>query len=428
MARPTLEVPVVGKVQGAVDIPGSKSYTNRAIMCACLADGRSVLRNASSCEDTRLLTDALGEIAFTISEARERKELIVEGLNGEIPARRANLDLGNAGTSIRFLMSFLALSHGDFVLDGDERMRQRPVDDLIVALNHLGCRALSVQNNGCPPVVIVASGLRGGRVEVSGDRSSQFVSSLLLAAPYASAPLDIAVRGKMVSRPYIQMTLQTMAAFGVEVEEAVGKDEVVYRVRSGQGYRAATYKVEPDASGATYFWALAAITGGTVSTPGFQKESLQADIRFLELLAQMGAQVKWRDGGVVVTGGELKGIDADLGDLPDAVPTLAVTALFAKGPTTIRGVPHLRIKESDRIASLRKELEKLGASVEEREDGLEVRPGTFRGATIETYNDHRIAMSFAIAGAARGGVRVEGPSCVEKSFPDFFDRLMALRS
>lgn len=427
MAKPTLEVPVVGRVQATVEIPGSKSYTNRAIVCACLADGRSVLRNASSCEDTRLLIDALGEIAFTISEAPDRKELIVEGLNGEIPARRANLDLGNAGTSIRFLMSFLALSHGDFVLDGDERMRQRPVDDLLVALNHLGCRALSVRNNGCPPVVIVGSGLRGGRVEVSGDRSSQFVSSLLLAAPYASGPIELAVRGKMVSRPYIQMTLQTMAAFGVRAEEAAGRDEVVYHVPGGQAYRASTYAVEPDASGATYFWALAAITGGRVFTPGFSKESLQADIRFLDFLSKMGAQVEWRDGGVEVVGGDLNGIDADLGDLPDAVPTLAVTALFAKGTTTIRGVPHLRIKESDRIAALRKELEKLGAAVEEREDGLEIRPGTFRGATIETYSDHRIAMSFAIAGAARGGVRVEDPACVRKSFPDFFDRLMAVR-
>lgn len=428
MARPALEVPVVGKVQASVDIPGSKSYTNRAIMCACLADGRSILKNASLCEDTRLLTDALGEVAFTISEARERKELIIEGLNGEIPARRANLGLGNAGTSIRFLMSFLALSHGDFVLDGDERMRQRPVDDLLVALNHLGCRALSVHNNGCPPVVIVGSGLTGGRVDISGERSSQFASSLLLAAPYASADLDIGVRGKLVSRPYIQMTRQTMAAFGVETQEVVGAEEVVYRVKSGKGYRATEYAVEPDASGATYFWALAAITGGRIFTPGFAKGSLQADIRFLELLQRMGAKVAWRDGGVEVAGGPLTGIDADLGDLPDAVPTLAVTALFAKGATSIRGVPHLRIKESDRIASLRKELEKLGASVEEREDGLEIRPGTLRGGTIETYNDHRIAMSFAIAGAARGGVRVEGPGCVEKSFPDFFDRLMTLRS
>lgn len=427
MARPTLEVPVVGRVQATVDVPGSKSYTNRAIVCACLADGRSVLRNASNCEDTRLLIDALGEIAFTITEAPDRKELIVEGLNGEIPARRANLDLGNAGTSLRFLMSFLALSHGDFVIDGNERMRERPVDDLIVALNHLGCRALAVRNNGCPPVVIVGNGLRGGRVEVSGDRSSQFASSLLLAAPYASGPLDIAIRGKMVSRPYIQMTLQTMAAFGVGVDELGGKDEVVYRVRSGQGYRATTYAVEPDASGATYFWALAAITGGRVFTPGFPKEGLQADLGFLDLLARMGARVAWRDGGVEVTGGELNGIDADMADLPDAVPTLAVTALFAKGTTTIRGVPHLRIKESDRIAALRRELEKLGASVEEREDGLEIRPGPFRGATIQTYNDHRIAMSFAIAGAARGGVQVEGPGCVEKSFPDFFDRLLALK-
>jgi 3-phosphoshikimate 1-carboxyvinyltransferase len=355
--------------------------------------------------------------------------LRVRGCGGRIPAGSAELYVANSGTSVRFLTALVALGHGTFRLHGTPRMHERPIADLLDALTALGVEARSEKANGCPPVMVRADGLQLTRVAIRSDVSSQFLSALLLAAPCSSGqdgqPAHIEVVGPMVSMPYVEMTLAVMRAFGATpVGTSEGRS---FQVPRG-GYRAAEYEIEPDASAASYFWAAAAITQGRVRVGGLNKSSLQGDVAFCGCLAQMGCQVSNEPDGITVQGRPLQGIDVDMNAISDTVQTLAVVALFARGSTNIRGVAHIRHKETDRIAALAAELRKLGAEVEERPDGLRITPRPLHAATIETYDDHRMAMSLALAGLKVPGVVINNPECTAKTYPQFFDDFERLRA
>ncbi len=425
----TLEIkPVVGPIRGRVKPPGSKSITNRALVCAALADGDSTLTGALDSEDTRVMIESLGRLGTPIDRRDNGTTLIIRGTAGRIPALEADLFCANSGTTIRFLTAIATLGHGSFRLDGVERMRERPIGDLLDALNQLGAHAISENENNCPPVAVHANGLPGGRATVRGDISSQFLSGVLLASPFALAQVELAVAGKLVSVPYVNMTRRVMESFGAEYLNATA-DYNEIQVSNRRPYRGRGYIIEPDASAASYFFAAAAITGGSVRVDGLGLDSLQGDVAFAECLKQMGAEVDYGDDGdteITVSGGKLRGIDVDMNAISDTVPTLAVVALFAEGETTIRNVAHVRQKETDRIAAVATELRKLGAVVEQRGDGLTIRPANLQPANIETYNDHRMAMSFAVAGLRIPGVRIENPKCVDKTYPAFFDDLSAL--
>jgi 3-phosphoshikimate 1-carboxyvinyltransferase len=332
------------------------------------------------------------------------------------------LYVSNSGTTIRFLTALVALGNGDYHLEGVARMHERPIGDLANALRQLGADVQCESPDRCPPVRVRAAGLRGGRVTVRGDISSQFLSGLLMAAPYAADAVEILVDGPLVSQPYVRMTTEVMRAFGVDVERRTPSEFYI----GGQKYAARDYSVEPDASAASYFWAAAAITGGRVAVEGLSKDSLQGDVAFCECLADMGCRVQYQDDEITVLGGPLQGVEVDMNAISDTAQTLAVVALFANGPTTIHGVGHIRHKESDRIGDMARELRKLGAEVDELPDGLRIVPGPPRSAELETYNDHRMAMSLALAGLRTNGVVILNPQCTSKTYPGFFSDLAAV--
>jgi 3-phosphoshikimate 1-carboxyvinyltransferase len=418
------EIVTVSKpVRGTIRPPGSKSITNRALVCAALADGTSTLTGALDSEDTRVMMDALRTLGITVESHHPGKTLIVRGTGGEIPVLEAELFCANSGTTLRFLTALVTLGHGSFQLDGVQRMRQRPVNDLLNALNQLGARAATENDNGCPPVIVHANGLPGGTSTIRGDVSSQFLSGLLMAAPAAKSAVELAIEGTLISQPYVLMTLAVMRAFGVEVQTTSSLDRFTI---APQSYRPTEYAIEPDASAASYFWATAAVTGGEVTVEGLSGDSLQGDVAFVDCLEQMGCEVRRETNAITVAGRPLHGIDIDMNAISDTVQTLSVVALFAEGPTKIRNVGHIRHKETDRISAVAAELRKLGATVDERDDGLKIQPGDLHGATINTYNDHRMAMSFALAGLRIPDVRISNPRCVEKTYPDFFRDLDAL--
>jgi len=425
----SLEIQIADRpISARVRPPGSKSITNRALVCAALADGTSTLTGALDSEDTRMMIDGLGQLGIEIERRGAKPQagedtLIVHGTHGRIPALEADLFCANSGTTMRFLTALATLGHGAFRLDGVPRMRERPIGELLGALNQLGAHAASENGDGCPPVVVHANGLPGGTATVRGDISSQFLSGLLMAAPCASAPVELQIAGPLVSQPYVRMTLAVMRSFGVDVE--ANERLELFRISSPTPYHARVFAIEPDASAASYFWAAAAVTGGNVTVEGLSADSLQGDVAFVDCLAQMGCEVRRDADTISVVGRPLRGIDVDMNAISDTVQTLAVVALFADGATTIRNVAHIRHKETDRIAALATELRKLGADVLERDDGLTIRPGRLQGATIDTYNDHRMAMSFAIAGLRIAGLRISNPACVEKTYPAFFDDLIA---
>ena len=323
---------------------------------------------------------------------------------------------------MRLLTAVACLAQGDCILTGSDRMHRRPIGELLAGLRPLGGIVESLKNNGCPPVRIHGKGLKGGRTLVDASRSSQFVSAILLAAPYASNPVEIGVQG-LVSRPYVDVTLDGMSRFGAV---AGWLDEENLRVEVPGPYRPGNYDVEGDCSSASYFWAAAAITGGKITTLNIVHNSNQGDLAFLELLSQMGCRVEWHDHGVTVLGGRLRGIEVDMRHMPDMVPTLAVTAAFAEGTTVIRNVGHLRIKESDRLQAVAEGLQRLGVQVNEGRDSLTIRGGSPVGALIDPHDDHRIAMSFAIAGLVTRGVYIKDETCVDKSFPEFWERFEEL--
>ncbi len=415
-------VPLTAAPDASVAIPGSKSLTNRALIIAALAEGRSRISNALFSDDTVVMVEALRALGFDVDVNPQALEIVVRGRGGTIPADSADLFVGAAGTAARFLTALVALGGGRYALDGIARMRERPIQDLIDALGTLGADAIAT--NGAPPVVVNARGLRGGRAVVRGEISSQFLSALLMAAPYASADVELIVEGRLVGAPYVEMTLAVMQAFGIGVERA-GAHRFI--VRSGQRYRARDYAIEPDASSAAYFFAAAAVTGGRVGVPGLSGQSLQGDARFVDLLEGMGCVIERNAHRLSVRGtGSLRPPDIDLSEMSDQTMTVAAIAPFADGPTRIRGVAHIRHQESDRIAATATELRRLGQEVEERSDGLVISPRPVRPAVVQTYGDHRIAMAFAVTGLRAPGIAIADPGCVTKTFPDFFERLEGL--
>jgi 3-phosphoshikimate 1-carboxyvinyltransferase len=413
--------------RAVVRVPGSKSLTNRALIVAAMADGKSTLEGALDSEDTRVMVRALQDLGVTVRHDPEAAVIEIEGCGGRFPNLEANLSVANSGTSLRFLTAMLATGRGTYHLDGTPRMRQRPVSDLLTALNGLGAGARSDHETGCPPVTIEASGLHGGYSFVRGDVSSQFLSGLLMALPYARDTTTVEVQGVLVSLPYVAMTLSVMEAFGVKI----GNREFRRFDVDPAGYRGREYAIEPDASAASYFFALAALTGGTVAVEGLGTSSLQGDLAFVDILEHMGCTVAREPDRTTVTGGPLRAADVDMNAVSDTVMTQAVVALFAEGVSRIRNVGHIRHKETDRIAALATELRKLGARVDELPDGLVIDPPTLdmlRPARIATYDDHRMAMSFALAGLKIPGVVIEDPGCVAKTYPGFWDDLASLGS
>ena len=412
-----LEIVPAPSLRGEAAIPGSKSYTNRALLVAALARGSSVLKRPLHSDDTHYMLQALRKLGIEAAENDDGSAFRLEGCGGSFPNRQAELAVGNSGTTARFLTAALCAGEGKFRLDGTERMRERPIQDLIDGLTQLGCRVVSEKANGCPPLMVEANGIRGGVCRVPGTRSSQFFSALLMAAPYAAADVTVEVVGDLVSKPYVEMTLQVMRDFGARVEN---HEYASFRVPAGQPYSGRDYVIEPDATNATYYWAAAAIGGGPIKVTGLSSGSAQGDVGFVEVLREMGCEVQHQEDGIEVRGGPLAGGEFDFGDMPDAALTLAVVALFAEGPTTIRNIGNLRIKETDRIAALAAEIEKLGGGATQGDDFLTVTPGRLRGASIETYDDHRMAMSFALAGARVPNVIILDPGCVAKTYPDYF--------
>jgi 3-phosphoshikimate 1-carboxyvinyltransferase len=413
--------PVAGPLDARLRPPGSKSITNRALVCAALAEGDSELRGALDSEDTRVMIRALNELGIRVEADDAGRTLRITGCGGKIPADRAELFVANSGTTMRFLTALAALGSGEYRLDGVARMRERPIGDLIEALEALGARVQCEAAAGCPPVVVRANGLRGGRATVRGDVSSQFLSGLLMAAPYAQTPVELKIVGELVSVPYVSLTQRVMESFGGETIAAA--DHSFISVANDRRYRGRQYEIEPDASAASYFFAAAAIVGGRVTVEGLNRHSLQGDVAFCDCLQAMGARVTYEPDSITVKGDWLKGIDVDMNAISDTVQTLAVTALFAQGPTRIRRVGHIRHKETDRLAATATELRKLGATVEETSDGLAIIPGPLQGAVIDTYHDHRMAMSFALAGLKAANVVIRDPGCVAKTYPAFFDDL-----
>ena len=419
--------PVAGPLDATVTLPGSKSITNRALVTAALADGHSILSNLLLAEDTRLMIDALKTlgIAITIDEGDCVAE--VTGCGGHIPESGAELSCGNSGTTMRFCTALVALGRGRFELDGVPRMRRRPIGGLASVLSALGAGVEYLGDEGFPPLAVHGSGLRGGQVAFDAPESSQLVSALLLAAPYARDDVMIEVTGDTPSIPYLKITTAVMDHFGVVVLDRYDGHGARFVVESTQRYRGTTFPIEPDASNATYFLAAPAIAGGRLTVEGLGTASIQGDAAFVDVLERMGCRIEREPNRLSVQGpadgNHLRGIDIDLNDMPDTVQTLAALALFAEGSTTIRNVATLRVKETDRLVALRKELTKLGANVDEFPDGLRITPSEKPiPATIDTYNDHRMAMSLALVGLRCPGIVINDPECVGKTFPDFFDR------
>lgn len=430
--RAVLVPGVTGPIEGCIRVPGSKSLTNRAILCAAMACGQSILTGVLESEDTIVMVDAWRQLGLRIDWDRERCELVIEGCGGQPPIDQGNLFVANSGTSIRFLTAALATTRGRYLLDGVPRMRERPIGDLLRGLRTLGAD-LESQNQGnaeCPPVLLRAEGLRGGPSSVRGDVSSQFLSGMLMAAPYSHRPVELSVEGELVSKPYVDMTLEVMRRFGIGVESLgpEGAGKLGYRIDAPRQYRATRYAIEPDASAASYFWAAAAITGGRVRIEGLGFDALQGDVQFVRVLEQMGASVSaGRDSSgdpwIEVSGRALRGIDVNMSDISDTVQTLAAVAMFAQGPTRVRGVAHNRHKETDRIGDLCREIQRLGGDAQEHEDGLTITPRTLGGCEIQTYRDHRMAMSFALVAMMVPGCLVLDPRCTEKTYPKYFEDL-----
>jgi 3-phosphoshikimate 1-carboxyvinyltransferase len=407
-------------------VPGSRSITNRALLCAALARGESELCGAGSSDDTEAMRTGLRALGVRIEASEERPDRWrVVGVGGRFAAPDAPLDVRMSGTTARFLTAAATLAAGPVVVDGAPRMRERPIADLAEALTRLGAGIQVLGSGGCPPVRVAGGGLPGGEATIDARHSSQYVSGILLAAPYAGR--DVTLRfeaGVLISRPFAELTVEVMTAFGAEVELG----ETLARVSAGRPYEAREYGVEPDAQSAVYAFAAAAIAGGRVVVEGIPASSRQTDLRLLGVLERMGCRVERGPDAIEVCGPSdgLAGVDVDMNDMPDAVLALAVVALFARGPSRLRNIANLRIKETDRLAALETELCRLGARARADADSLEIEPGPLHAARIATYDDHRMAMAFALAGLRVPGVEIEDPGCVAKTWPDYFAALERL--
>jgi 3-phosphoshikimate 1-carboxyvinyltransferase len=419
----TIEIQPTGPIHGTIRPPGSKSITNRALVCAALADGESTLTGVLDSEDTRVMVDALRQLGLEVSADWDKQTVRMVGCGGAPAANEAELYVANSGTTVRFLTAMVALGEGTYRLDGIQRMRERPIQPLLDALGRFGVDAVSERGTGCPPVVVRAKGLSGTTGTISGSLSSQYLSGLLMTLPGARGPIELVVDGELVSKPYVEMTLAVMRSFGVDVE-ASGLER--FSVAAPIAYQGREYAIEPDASAASYFFAAAAISGGRVTVEGLSRNSLQGDVAFCECLAAMGCDVEWGEGRITVTGRPLHGIEVDMNAISDTVQTLSAVALFAEGPTLIHNVAHIRHKETDRISALATELRKLGVEIEEGPDRLRIEPGEAHGAQIDTYDDHRMAMSLALVGLRIPGVVIRDPGCTRKTYPNFFDDLSGL--
>ncbi len=421
-----LDIPALRHVQGSLRVPGSKSITNRALLLAALAKGETRLHRLLWSDDTRYMAESLERLGIPgIRFSADHTEATVCG-NGKFSSQNAELFVGNSGTSIRFLTAAAALGHGQFTLSGIARMKERPIRDLVTALEQVGAQIDYLENPGFPPIAVQANGLSGGTLHIRGDISSQYLTAILLAAPCMERPLDIVVDGELVSRPYVAMTIKMMEAFGAQVENR-GFRELAVR-NSGYG-SPGDYTVEGDASSATYALAAAAISGGPVRLYGIDRESIQGDIRFADVLARMGAKVSFGNGFVECAKGAfpLKAIDMDLSAIPDAAMTVAVLCLFADGKSSLRGIKSWKVKETDRIEAMATELRKTGATVFETDDSLAITPPEkILPATFETYNDHRMAMCLSLAAFGipeSERIRILDPLCVEKTYPGYWKDL-----
>lgn len=406
-------------INAVIEAPPSKSYTNRALVIAALADGKSVIKNPLFSDDTRYMASALGQ--FGVKIRQKGSSLIVHGTGGNLTKSAKKIFVGNAGTTMRFIAALASLCEGESIITGNKRMQQRPIQDLLDALCQLGIKSES--NMGCPPVRIYGGSLNGGSISLKGRTSSQYLSAILMCAPYAKRDITINIIGGLTSRPYADITTDIMENFGASVKNSHNRK---FAVNHTKKYKPTTYKIEGDASNASYFFAAAAVTKGKVMVKNINPDSKQGDIKFADLLKRMGCSVRKGKTFIQVKGSSLKSIDVDMNEMPDVVPTLAVTSMFADSTTTIRNVQNLRIKETDRLRALASELRKLGADVDEIQDGLRIKRRRLQKAVIETYEDHRMAMSFAVAGLAIRGVRIKNPACVNKSFPDFWNKFSKL--
>jgi 3-phosphoshikimate 1-carboxyvinyltransferase len=426
--RPTfpaeLEVmPLERPPDATIRVPGSKSVTNRALIIAALADGNSRIVNPLFSDDSFWLMDALVRLGIDVHADGERGEVYVRGQSGEIYASGVDLFVGNAGTVARFLPPFLALGRGPFTVDGVPRMRERPVADLVDGMRQLGAEVQYAGEDGRFPLMIKGGGIPGGKARVSASKSSQFISGLLMAAPYAQAPVTLHPVGRK-EWPYVGITVALMRAFGVEVDEAAnGRFTVAPAL-----YSSREYEVEPDASGASYFMAAAAVTGGRVRIPALGASSPQGDLRFAGVLRDMGCRVEIASDFVEVQGPDhLRGVEVDMNAFSDTMITLSAIAPFAEGPTTITNVGHTRLQESDRLSAVATELTRLGVKTQTTSSFIRIIPNKIRPGVIRTYGDHRMAMAFAITGLVASGIRIRDPGCVTKTFPGYFGALESLR-
>ena len=418
----------IAKVSGEVNVPGSKSLSNRALLLAALAEGETELTNLLDSEDIEHMLNALTKLGVSYRLSEDKTQCVVQGNGGAFNvAEPLELFLGNAGTAMRPLCAALAASNVDTVLTGEPRMEERPIGDLVDALREADAEVTYLKNEGFPPLQIKGKTLNGGEMSVDGSVSSQFLTALLMAAPLFSGDVTIRIKGELVSKPYIDITLDTMAKFGVTVEN---DNYQTFTISGDAKYIApGKFMVEGDASSASYFLAAGAIKGGTVRVTGIGQNSIQGDIRFADVLEAMGATVVWHDEYIEVTGAPLKGVNMDMNHIPDAAMTIATTALFAEGPTTMTNIYNWRVKETDRLAAMATELQKLGAKVEEGHDYIKVWPtDSLKHAEIDTYNDHRIAMCFSLVALSDTPVTINDPGCTRKTFPDYFTRFKTLYS
>jgi len=413
----------INKINGEIFLPGSKSLSNRALLIAALANGVTKITNLLVSEDIEHMLNALASlgIKYTLSDCGT--ECTVVGNNGFFKtAKPLELYLGNAGTAMRPLCAALAASEGEFVLTGEPRMKERPIGHLVDALAQLDADIEYLENKDYPPVKIMGKVLTGNTVSIDGSISSQFLTAILMIAPLLTTDTSIAIEGELVSKPYIDITLDIMARFGIEVQN---NDYKSFTVKGNQSYQSVEkYMVEGDASSASYFLAAGAIKGGEITVYGVGKLSVQGDKHFADVLEKMGAEVNWNDESITVVGKPLIGVDMDMNHIPDAAMTIATTALFAKGPTTIRNIYNWRVKETDRLTAMATELRKVGAEVVEGEDYISITPpDSLQHAEIDTYNDHRVAMCFSLIALSDTPVTINDPKCTAKTFPDYFDKL-----
>ncbi|HCH02351.1 MAG TPA: 3-phosphoshikimate 1-carboxyvinyltransferase [Vibrio sp.] len=427
----SLTLQPISKISGEINLPGSKSVSNRALLLAALATGTTRLTNLLDSDDIRHMLNALTKLGVAFQLSEDKTVCEVQGIGGAFDIDALGIDtslelfLGNAGTAMRPLAAALCLGKGEFVLTGEPRMKERPIGHLVDALQQAGASIEYLENENYPPIKITGTGLKSGSVTIDGSISSQFLTAFLMSAPLAEGDITIHIEGELVSKPYIDITLDIMAKFGVNV---INDNYQTFTILAGQTYQSpGQFLVEGDASSASYFLAAAAIKGGEIKVTGIGKNSIQGDIQFADALEKMGAEIEWGEDYVLCRKGQLNAIDMDFNHIPDAAMTIATAALFAKGTTSIRNVYNWRVKETDRLSAMATELRKVGAEVEEGHDYITITPPTqLKHAAIDTYDDHRMAMCFSLVALSDTAVTINDPNCTSKTFPDYFTKFSEL--